>query len=510
VCALPADNELRRIVVQHRCPAVCSSIVTFATVVGYRGLVNMRVARIPSIAAPAAAPPSLAVDPVVPQVTGGMEVEVCGWPDTVAVTGGGGLCTGSLVHPRLVVSAAHCGDGDKTIRFSESSGSGHSVGAQCTTYPDYLGTNDQAHDWAFCVLEEEVLEIPFTPPLYGCELDMIEAGLPVVIAGFGDGGPDGGPGTKRWGDTQIVSTLGNTANIGGMGPSTCQGDSGGSSFVAMPDGSWRALSMTSTGLIGCQGTAGVHALMHPAIPWIEENSGIDITPCHDVDGTWNPTPNCDGFFAGGSEGYGTWSDWCTGTPRSAPSTTCGAAFDAEADDDPPIVTITTPIDGQELEPGTLVSIVIDAQDEGWGVSEVWIEIEGMEQPVRDAYPPYGFADIPFPEGVFEIVAFGSDWAGHVGMSEPVRIGVGEPVPEDPPADDTTTGGDVLDDSSGGGIVSDTTGLGGSTGDVSDESTGPGATGDDGGGEGCGCRSTSSGGPAGMLLVLLALLRRRRQ
>ena len=466
-------------------------------------LVAATLVSIPSMAAaqPSGIPTGLSTDPIETHVTGGEEVEVCGWPDTVAVTGGGGLCTGSLVHPRVVVTAAHCGGGSKTIRFSEVSNAGRSVSAQCTTYPDYIGTNDQAHDWAFCILDEEVTEIPFTPPLFGCELDMLEEGLPVAIAGFGDGGPDGSSGTKRWGMSQVVTTFGNTANIGGDGPSTCQGDSGGSAFVAMADGSWRALSMVSTGLIGCDQTTGVHALMHPAIPWIEETAQIDITPCHDLDGTWNPTPMCADVFAGGSEGYGTWSDWCPDTPRSGALSTCGEPFDAVTDDEPPVVRITSPAYGDTFDSGSLVSVDIDAEDEGWGVREVWVLIGGSKQPVRDEYPPYGFADVPFPDGVFEIVAVAEDWAGNVAMSEPVVIGVNADVPDpEPPSAD----------SSGGAVDTDDPGT--TTGDEppSDDSSGgvPGVA-DDGGEGGCACNGGGGGLPPVGLLVLLALVRRRR-
>lgn len=462
------------------------------------------------VAMPAAAHASgdLAVEPVAPQVIGGMEVGVCGWPDTVAVTGGGGLCTGSLVHPQLVVTAAHCGEGNKTIRFNEDSDSGIGRPAVCTANPEYSGTNEQGSDWGFCVLDEPITEIPFTPPLFGCELDMIETGLPVVIAGFGDAGVEGNAGTKRWGNTEIVSTFGATANIGGEGLSTCSGDSGGSAFVAMPDGTWRALSMTSTGLIGCTGTTGVHALMHPAIPWIESTSGIDITPCHDLDGTWNPTPNCAGFFAGGADGFGTWDNWCEGTPRSGASESCGAAFDAEPDDAPPVVSITSPGDGAELDSGSQVTISIDAVDDGWGVRHVWVSIGGMEQAQRDGYPPYEFANVPFPDGVFEIVAYAEDWAGQVGMSAPIVIGVGEEVPDDPTGVDTTgsadttgvdptgtpeTSGDV-DDSSGGG--------------VGESSSGPGLV--DPEPSGCGCTSAPSFGGAAWLVLVAAWPRRRRR
>ncbi|MEM9453548.1 MAG: trypsin-like serine protease [Myxococcota bacterium] len=446
----------------------------------------------------------LQVEPDVSRVTGGQEVEVCGWPNTVAVTGGGGLCSGSLVHPQVVVYAAHCGDTGKQIRFSEDASMGITRQVEfCRAYPDYAGTSDQAHDWAFCVLDEPITELPFTPPLFGCELEMLEAGLPVVIAGFGDGGADGPSGVKRWGQTQVVSTLGNTANIGGMGLSTCQGDSGSSAFVLMDDGSWRSLSMTSTGLPGCTGTGGVHALMHPAIPWIEEQAQIDITPCHDLDGTWNPTPNCDGFFAGGSEGYGTWSDWCEGTPRSGPASTCGEPFDAVPDADPPIVSIIAPADGDELETGALVTIEIDAVDEGYGVAEVWVSIDGMEQPVSDGYAPYAFADVPFPDGVYEIVAHARDWAGNEAMSEPVTIGINAEVPDDPPPLDSSGTGEP-------GTGEGTTGVMPPDGGESSSSGGPNVADDGGGGGGCGCRAEPSRVPVGTLVLLMLLgLRLRR-
>lgn len=461
-----------------------------------------------------ASDPSLTVTPTHPQVAGGEEVVECAWIDTVAVTGGGGLCTGSLVHPRVVVYAAHCGDGDKQILFGESTGAGGGYTRQterCVTYPDYLGTNDQAHDWAFCVLEEPITEIPVTPPAFGCELELIEGGQPVVIAGFGNDSEAGGAGTKRWAATTIVSSFGNTANIGGDGTSTCSGDSGGSAFIAMADGSWRAISMTSTG-IGC-GLTGVHALMHPAIPWIEETAQIDITPCHDLDGTWNPTGACGGFYAGDQTPYGSWDDWCDGTPVTGASDSCGAAYDAEADADPPMVTITAPGDGQELPGGTAVDIAIDAVDPGWGVRQVWVAIEGMEQPSRDGYPPYGFAGVDFPDGVFTVQAFAEDWAGNVGMSAEITFGVGVPVP--PGSDESGSGGDSGDDvgESSGPVGSGDDG-GSDVGEEDDDggvdtSGAPAQDGDGSGG--CGCAQRGTPIPAGLWVGVgvIALRRRRR-
>jgi len=461
--------------------------------------------------ASAAPAPRESIEPVEPQVFGGAPAEVCQWPTTVAVTGGGGLCTGALVHPRVITYAAHCGDGDKQIRFGESSTTAITRQTErCVTNPDYLGTTNQAQDWAFCILEEPMLDIPFTPPAYGCETDLIQEGQEVFLVGYGDSNI-GGAGTKRWGASVIVSTFGSTAQIGaqGTGVTTCEGDSGGTAYLPMDDGSFRAISMVSTGLIGCNDTTGTHALMHPAIPWIEETSQIDITPCHDADGTWNPNPNCTGFFAGGSTPSGVWEDMCAGTPSTGPSETCGDAFDTITDEEPPEVTVASPTQGTELESGALVTIEVNAVDSGYGVEEVWIEIDGMEQAVRETYPPFFFPDVPFPDGVYTIVAHAVDWAGNEGVSPAVTIGINAEVPDEP-SGSTGTG---TDDSSGDGTGGEgpTTGDPESTGASTDPGPTTGVQETDGDGDpGCGCSTPTTGGWSGALLLLgLFGLRRRR-
>jgi hypothetical protein len=62
-----------------------------------------------------------AVEPVALKaaVVGGKEVSVCQYPSTVRVED----CTGTLIHPRVVTTAAHCvTDGTETIRFGGGGG----------------------------------------------------------------------------------------------------------------------------------------------------------------------------------------------------------------------------------------------------------------------------------------------------------------------------------------------------------------------------------------------------
>src|SRR5262245_15942315 len=48
--------------------------------------------------------PTIEVGSIAEFVVGGQMSAACGWPSTVDISG----CTGTLIHPRVVTTAAHC------------------------------------------------------------------------------------------------------------------------------------------------------------------------------------------------------------------------------------------------------------------------------------------------------------------------------------------------------------------------------------------------------------------
>jgi hypothetical protein len=156
----------------------------------------------------------------------------------------------------------------------------------------------------------------------GCETDALVPGADVVVSGYGisnNGGPEG---AKRWVANQVAYTQDSRVFFDPM--STCNGDSGGPTYLQVDDGSWRVLG-TTTGGIEC-GMLGQSEMIHVFVPWIEADSGVDVTPCHDADGEWAPTAACADVPAEPDQSHGSWADGCAG-PLVDPVDTCEPAED---------------------------------------------------------------------------------------------------------------------------------------------------------------------------------------
>lgn len=275
------------------------------------------------------------IDPEPPptsHIYGGSTVAQCEWPTAVNL---GGSCTGTLVHPEVVIYAAHCGSNYSYVRLGESAygGAGRWVETDgCKTLPG--GGPGGGDDFAYCKLAEAVDDVPITPILMGCETDLLGAGAEVTVVGFGEA--DNGPyGVKRAVTTRINGIDSNgEVNVGGNGKDSCQGDSGGPIYIRAEDGSWRVFGVTSWGY-GCGG-GGYYSMMHNGVGWVEEQTGIDVTPCHDADGTWNPSSECGDFPVSDSAGGGTWANGCSAAETTDEfSAACGVPFDGgDANDSP--------------------------------------------------------------------------------------------------------------------------------------------------------------------------------
>ncbi len=265
------------------------------------------------------------------RISNGEIAEECGFAPAVAQMT---ECTGTLVHPRVVVYARHCG-ADQTVEFTHQAGLGRKASIDyCRVHPD---DSTLETDWAYCVLNEPIDDIPIIPAGFGCEIEAhVQLEQKVTLCGFGAiDEQDTQDGRKRFGESVIVAIYGARSIDTGPynGVSACPGDSGGPLLVQLPDGSWRTFGIASHGNGVCgEGGANGYAKMAGAVTWIEEDSGIDITPCFDREGHWLPTASCGGFWAGDATPSGDWENGCAGVAVSGYSDTCGAPW-SEPDTD---------------------------------------------------------------------------------------------------------------------------------------------------------------------------------
>lgn len=250
-------------------------------------------------------------------VVGGEPAPPCAWPTAVRA----GTCSGVLIHPEIVLLAAHCGAPDE-IEFELAAAAARRVPTiACERTEQHLPGD--GNDFQWCRLANAQDDIPIVPPLVGCEAEALAVGDPVALVGFGLD-DEGQWGVKHVAHTELNGFVGPEAAIGGDGVDTCLGDSGGPAYVELADGGgWRVLGLTSHGAYPC-GKGGFYALLWRGMPWLEESTTLDLTPCHDADGTWNPDDRCRDIplDPGNSHAVGGECVWGPATGRVR---TCGPA-----------------------------------------------------------------------------------------------------------------------------------------------------------------------------------------
>jgi hypothetical protein len=209
------------------------------------------------------------------------------WAAVVAYLFGGedgGLCSGTLIGPRAVLTAAHCAvdgvPGDQIFVGPSLDEAGQLVDvAQAIPHVGYQPDSHRL-DVAVLLLADEVDEIPVELNTESVDKDWIGTTMRVVGYGNEDGYAGTTAGIKRETDVEIGWVDGPLIYHETPGHNTCSGDSGGPLLVEEGDG-WVQVAVTSFVYPldpdddACDGGGGENRV-DTVLGWIAETAELDI------------------------------------------------------------------------------------------------------------------------------------------------------------------------------------------------------------------------------------------
>src|SRR5690606_35681955 len=125
-------------------------------------------------------------------IIGGKLAGDAAWPNVVWFPG---TCTGTLIHPEVIVYAAHCGTDHDEVFIGSGADTFTSVPLfRCQAFADW--EYEDGNDLAVCILAQPV-DSAYAPIAVGCERSQVASGQATLLVGFGRTGELADHGVRR-------------------------------------------------------------------------------------------------------------------------------------------------------------------------------------------------------------------------------------------------------------------------------------------------------------------------